>query len=110
MQMSGQHHAPAALYPRGKGPRYQLDRRLGGPQSRSGCRGETVKDKDLFIKCNTVMHGTELAINFTSSPVFVTNWMEMVSINDCSKYLYKGRSNLILPLGPGNFMGVKSLT
>jgi hypothetical protein len=32
----GQHHAPAALYPRGKDPRYPLYRRLGGPQSRSG--------------------------------------------------------------------------
>jgi hypothetical protein len=30
---------PAALYPRGKDPRYPLDRRLGGPQSRSGSRG-----------------------------------------------------------------------
>jgi hypothetical protein len=39
MGVSGQHHAPAALYPRGKGPRYPLDRRLGGPQSRSGSRG-----------------------------------------------------------------------
>jgi hypothetical protein len=28
-----------ALYPRGKDPRYPLDRRLGGPQSRSGHRG-----------------------------------------------------------------------
>jgi hypothetical protein len=37
--VSGQHHAPAALYPRGKDPRYPLYRRLGGPQSRSGHRG-----------------------------------------------------------------------
>jgi hypothetical protein len=37
--VSGQHHAPAALYPRGKDPRYPLCRRLGGPQSRSGHRG-----------------------------------------------------------------------
>jgi hypothetical protein len=34
--VSGQRHAPAALYPRGKNPRYPLDRRLGGPQSRKG--------------------------------------------------------------------------
>jgi hypothetical protein len=27
---------PQPLYPRGKSPRYPLDRRLGGPQSRSG--------------------------------------------------------------------------
>jgi hypothetical protein len=28
------------LYPRGKRPRYPLDRRLGGPQNRSERRGE----------------------------------------------------------------------
>jgi hypothetical protein len=28
MGVSGQHHAPAALYPRGKEPRYPLYRRL----------------------------------------------------------------------------------
>jgi hypothetical protein len=39
MGVSGQHHAPAALYPRGKDHRYPLYRRLGGPQSRSGHRG-----------------------------------------------------------------------
>jgi hypothetical protein len=31
---------PLALYPRGKSPRYPLDRRLGGSQSRSGRYGE----------------------------------------------------------------------
>jgi hypothetical protein len=36
--MSGQLHAPAALARR-KSPRYPLDRRLGGPQSRSGRHG-----------------------------------------------------------------------
>jgi hypothetical protein len=35
MGVSGQRHAPAALYPF----RYTLDKRLGGPQSRSGRRG-----------------------------------------------------------------------
>jgi hypothetical protein len=38
MGVSSQHHAPAALYPRGKDPRYPLYRRLGGPQSRYGRR------------------------------------------------------------------------
>jgi hypothetical protein len=38
-EVNGQHHAPAALYPRGKSPQYPLYRRLGGPQSRSGRRG-----------------------------------------------------------------------
>jgi hypothetical protein len=31
---------PRPLYPRGKSPRYPMDRRLGGPQSRSGRFGE----------------------------------------------------------------------
>jgi hypothetical protein len=31
---------PPPLYPQGKGPRYPLDRGLGGPQSRSGRCGE----------------------------------------------------------------------
>jgi hypothetical protein len=39
LEVSRQLHAPAALPP-GKGPRYPLDRRLGGPQSRSGRFGE----------------------------------------------------------------------
>jgi hypothetical protein len=39
MGVSGQRHAPAALYPRWKDPRYPMYRRLGGPQSRSGHRG-----------------------------------------------------------------------
>jgi hypothetical protein len=34
--VGGQRHAPAAIYPRGKDPRYPLDRRLGRPQRRSG--------------------------------------------------------------------------
>jgi hypothetical protein len=39
LKVSGQLHAPAALTPR-KEPRYQLDRRMGGPQSQSGQHGE----------------------------------------------------------------------
>jgi hypothetical protein len=36
--VSGQCHAPAAFYPRGKDLRYPLDRTLGGPHSWSGHR------------------------------------------------------------------------
>jgi hypothetical protein len=39
MEVSGQFHAPA-LYSRGKSPWYPLVRSLGGPQSKSGRRGE----------------------------------------------------------------------
>jgi hypothetical protein len=38
MGLSGQCHAPAALYPRERTRRYPLNRRLGGPQCRSGHR------------------------------------------------------------------------
>jgi len=42
MEVIGQLHAPAALPPEKAPPlpRYTLDRRLGGPQSLSGRRGE----------------------------------------------------------------------
>jgi hypothetical protein len=41
MEVSGQLHAPATLLPDKRSPRYPLDRRLDGPQSRSGRCGET---------------------------------------------------------------------
>jgi hypothetical protein len=43
--VSGESHAPAALYPRGKDPRYPLYRRLGGPQSPSG--NQRVEEKSF---------------------------------------------------------------
>jgi hypothetical protein len=43
---SGQLHAPAAL-PTGKSSWYPLDRRLGGPQSRSGRGGEEKNSQPL---------------------------------------------------------------
>jgi hypothetical protein len=47
MEVSDQFHDPAALYPRGKSPWYLLDRRLGGPQSRSGRGGEEKNSQPL---------------------------------------------------------------
>jgi hypothetical protein len=46
MEVSGQLHAPAALHP-GKGPLILMDRRLGGPQIRSGRGGEEKKTQSL---------------------------------------------------------------
>jgi hypothetical protein len=46
MEVSGQVHAAAALTP-GKEPRYPLDRRLGGPQSRSGRDGKEKNSQPL---------------------------------------------------------------
>jgi hypothetical protein len=39
MEVSGRLHA-RPLYPQGKNPWYQLDRRPGGPRSQAGRRGE----------------------------------------------------------------------
>jgi hypothetical protein len=46
MEMGGQLHVPAGL-PQGKSPCYPLDRRLGGPQSRSGYGGEEKNSQPL---------------------------------------------------------------
>jgi hypothetical protein len=35
------------LYPQGNNPQYQLDRRLGGPQNRSGRGGEEKNSQPL---------------------------------------------------------------
>jgi hypothetical protein len=64
MGFSGQRYAPAALYPRGKDPRYPLYRRLGGPQSRSGQR------KKSFRLCQ----GSNLDRPVVQSVVRHTDW------------------------------------
>jgi hypothetical protein len=46
MEVSGQLHATAAL-PQGKSCWYPLDRRLGGPRSRSGRGGEEKNSQSL---------------------------------------------------------------
>jgi hypothetical protein len=57
MEMSGQLHASAALH-QGKSPWYSFDRRLGGPQSRSGRGGEEKNSQPppgishVKIQCN----------------------------------------------------------
>jgi hypothetical protein len=47
MEVSAQLHAPAALPPSVRTPRYPLDRRLDGPQSRSGRGGEEKNSQKL---------------------------------------------------------------
>jgi hypothetical protein len=74
MGVSGQRHAPAALYPRGKNPRYPLDRRLGGTQSWSGRRGPEEKsapvgDRTPIVQ-PVVRHCTAWA---TTARLFVTD-------------------------------------
>jgi hypothetical protein len=47
MEVNDQLHAPEAL-PQGKSPWYPMDRRLGGPQSRSGRVGEEKNSEPLL--------------------------------------------------------------
>jgi hypothetical protein len=49
MGVSGQHHAPATLYPRGKDPRYPLYRRLGWTQRLDEKSSVSVGDRTLFV-------------------------------------------------------------
>jgi hypothetical protein len=46
MEVSGQLHT-SAVYLQGKSPWYPLNRRLGGPQSRSGRGGEEKNSQSL---------------------------------------------------------------
>jgi hypothetical protein len=57
MEVSGQLHVPASLPP-GKEPLYPLDRRLGGPYSRSGRGGE---EKNSQLHLGSHKHGNESA-------------------------------------------------
>jgi hypothetical protein len=57
------------LYPQGKSRRYPLDRRLGGPQSRSGRRGEEkildptgTRNSDPLVVQPVASHYTDRAI------------------------------------------------
>jgi hypothetical protein len=84
MGVSGQRHTPAALYPRGKDPRYPLYRRLVGPRADLDteargknhfclCRGSNV---DLPVVLSVATHYTELPqisylIIISSSTVFI---------------------------------------
>jgi hypothetical protein len=65
------------LYPQGKRPWYPLDRRLGGPQSRSGRGGDFIistlhkyyygnemKDDEMVESCST-HEGSEKCIHAT---------------------------------------------
>jgi hypothetical protein len=61
---------PRPLYPRGKNPRYPSDRTLGGPQNRSGRRGEKKNlvhlpriDPDSLIIQPVACHYTDWAVS-----------------------------------------------
>jgi hypothetical protein len=78
MEVSGPLHVPVALPP-GKKPRYPLERRLGGPQSRSGGCGEEK---------NLTMPGIERGasspslyrLSYPDSPITCTEDQNLIKI------------------------------
>jgi hypothetical protein len=60
MEVSGQLHASAAL-PTEKEPPLPLDRRLGGPQSRSGRGGEVTRCNWRNLKMSVTAHSEKNA-------------------------------------------------
>jgi hypothetical protein len=69
---------PHPLYSRGKIPRYPLDRRLCGPQSRSGRRGEGKILEPTGIRTMTPRSSSPqpVAIPATLSQVLFLEWRE----------------------------------
>jgi hypothetical protein len=91
MRVSGQRHAPAALCRRGKDLRYQLDRRLGGPQSWSGhkARGK--------ILC--MYRGW----NFSHS---VSDVVEYVTTEKVTRIYFQHTYCVRTPVGNSNILGL----
>jgi hypothetical protein len=82
---------PRPLYPQGKSPLYPLDRRLGGPQSRSGRGGEEKNSQHIpgleppIIQPVAQRYTTELSrlpkLNiapFNSFLIFVFIWFDLL--------------------------------
>jgi hypothetical protein len=78
MEMSSQSHAPTALYPRGKDPRYPLYSRLDGPRSWSGHRDQTPVVQSL------VRRYTDRA---TPDPICIINKKERKSLCNAIKVI-----------------------
>jgi hypothetical protein len=69
---------PRPLYPQGKSPWYPLDKRLGGPQSRSGCGGE---EENCFIIFKTSINGV-CVVTSTGVRYDIYLWNETVRNED----------------------------
>jgi hypothetical protein len=84
MKMNGLFHAPTALSP-GKEPVYLLDRRLGGPQSRSEHDGKKKNSQPLpgleppIIQPVTQCYTTELSRLLLKNPGPFKSWHETVT-------------------------------
>jgi hypothetical protein len=77
MGVSGQRHAPVALKPRAKDPRYPLYRRLGGPQSQSGHRGYT---KILFASAGDRTSTARSSSPYSDTIILLAQFMGPVTV------------------------------
>jgi hypothetical protein len=89
--VSGQFHAP------GKEPRYPLDRRLGGPQSRSDRGGEDKKDR-------FTLHAS-LSVSAYSSPTKLKTGSPGISSLQC--HIYSFATTLRPALRPSQLTVIK---
>jgi len=60
---------PWLLYSQERSPHYPLDRRLGGPQSQSGCSGEEKNIGELVGR-----YICSLSLNYLTDGCHGTNW------------------------------------
>jgi hypothetical protein len=89
---------PQLLYPQGKSPWYALVRRLGGPQSQSGCVGEEKNSQPLLglqppiIQPVAQCYTTEVSGFYT---ILVANEVTTSIIDDISGTRFNTSSTVI---------------
>jgi hypothetical protein len=117
MEVSGQLHTPAS-YPQGKIPWYVLDRRLGGPQSRSGRGAEEKNSQPLpgleppiiqAVAQHNTAELTRAKVSVVSFANFCTLLVIVSGSRDSSVGIAQGYglddrgSRVRFPAGTGNF-------
>jgi hypothetical protein len=114
--VSCKHHAPAA-YTRGESLRYQLGRRLGGPQSRYGRCGEErnlllrpgIEPRYQIVACRyTGSLGTDICESYTSPLYKYDQHSESFGIMPKPKS-QDGKQNFVLILRPNRRTNNRSL-
>jgi hypothetical protein len=108
--VSGQLRAPAALPP-GKDPRQPWDRRLGGPQSRSGHCGE---EKILHCRESNPTPARSLTLGRLSYPdsIYIISFVVLNTMLDVTELSveYPLTSDTITRVDAGDFIAIDTWT